>query len=68
VNAIKLKPCPFCGGPAALWAQTPIADWKGEHATWVVRCEMPDKGGCGITTQGHKSNLVVEDQWNRRTP
>lgn len=63
---IKLRPCPCCGGKAALWADAPVGDWRPEAAAWVVRCELPAKGGCGLTTQRDRSDSVVMDAWNRR--
>jgi hypothetical protein len=65
---INLRPCPCCGGKAALWASTPVADWRPESAGWVVRCEMPAKGGCGLATPQHKSDRQVMEWWNRRAP
>jgi Lar family restriction alleviation protein len=56
----KLKPCPFCGGAAAMDNTYPAHPDRG---AWYVRCVK-----CGISTLGTpyglKANVVRA--WNRR--
>ena len=61
---IKLRPCPCCGGEANLWAQGPLMN--PADAEWIVRCDTPAKGGCGLSTWPDKSDRVVMERWNKR--
>ena len=56
MDEIKLKPCPFCGGPAA------IVD-KSNHIrnTYFVGCWW-----CGVRTDCEHDKRVAVDAWNRR--
>lgn len=54
---IELKPCPFCGGEAA------IDSFKHGSGVAVV-CA----GGCGLDTVGYwsDSHVSIAERWNRR--
>lgn len=47
----KLKPCPFCGGTAAI---------QGITIVWV-KCLK-----CGVETAGYRDEEDAIDVWNRR--
>lgn len=62
----KLKPCPFCGGPADLRSYTDA----GGRKSWTVRC----RNLC-VVTCGHRDERgrwrptlrkEVIETWNRR--
>lgn len=62
IKMIDLKPCPFCGGDAAI-GQAAIGSKK--YPVWWVRCKR-----CGATTASHGSEGGEENAvkaWNRRT-
>ena len=59
MREIKLKPCPFCGGPAVIRSPTPY--WLKEKM-WAAGCaaghaESPEM----------QSKLQAAEWWNRRT-
>ena len=52
----KLKPCPFCGGEAALWRFYDL------HVTnHYIGCTT-----CGAQTRGTDSDDLCIEVWNRR--
>lgn len=63
----ELKPCPFCGGPAALGE---IAEGHEDYGGQFIACTDPQ---CGASTNlrfplmDDAVPLLVE-QWNRRVP
>lgn len=67
---VKLRHCRRCGGKASLWADCPMPafhagdDAINRESAWVVRCESPAKGGCGLSTPRHPRDRVVIDWWN----
>lgn len=59
-QAIPLKPCPCCGGPAAMHANADGWNW--------VECSR-----CGLATMyrisaGDDCRPLVAEAWNTRTP
>ena len=58
---IELKPCPFCGGEAALVKRDiQFGHWPS-GGTWYVHCKK-----CLITTQPRRKADPVIEIWNRR--
>ena len=57
MDEIKLKPCPFCGGPARLC---------GECNYYWVECEF--QNGClvGPITDSFCTECEAIEAWNRR--
>lgn len=58
MTAPKLKPCPFCGGPAEIW--------KANHnrSAWIA-C----MGRCAtVISREHKTDAEAIAAWNTRTP
>jgi Lar family restriction alleviation protein len=53
----ELKPCPMCGGNAALY---PVA--KNDPGA-LVRCIRDE---CGLKTRMHPTNAVAIAAWNKR--
>lgn len=51
----KLKPCPFCGGPAFLW------DLKPTYKEYYIQCQK-----CRIEQKLYKSRAAAINAWNRR--
>ena len=59
---MKLKPCPFCGGPATMKIGRHY-DGRGEY---TPRCQNPK---CpGRITKIWLDKSVAEDIWNNRAP
>ncbi len=53
----KLKPCPFCGGPAGLWRA------HADRPAWIA-CD----GACVVlVTRECKTDDEAIAAWNRRT-
>ena len=57
----KMKPCPFCGGPASLYSVVQ----PNNDVTYAVDCE---NDGCEISscTLLHKTPAEAVEAWNRR--
>lgn len=53
-----LKPCPFCGGAAAVWGAS--GGKIGDMTSWVS-C-----GGCYVSTDVFGSEAEAVASWNRR--
>jgi Lar family restriction alleviation protein len=54
----KLKPCPFCGGPAIYWRSSP--DWE-PTARWAAGCENGHAVSTDMETKGQAAVW-----WNTR--
>lgn len=54
----KLKPCPFCGGEAAI---------RNLHDEWWVECDMT-RGWCEVIprTWSYDTKEEAIEAWNRR--
>lgn len=52
-NGTKLKPCPFCGGPAC-W-------WNHGRLKWFCGCM-----DCKIFSQYDGDRRVLAEAWNKR--
>ena len=62
----RLKPCPFCGEPAAIW-YFPQHDRPLLKEAYYVGCTN-DNCGCEIEKPGaFKSLDEAVEAWNRRT-
>lgn len=53
---IKLKPCPFCGGPAEI-----VNTGRSVLNTYFVGCWW-----CGVRTDYEHDEEIAVDLWNRR--
>lgn len=68
---VPLKPCPFCGGEAALGTST-IKRWKDIHGNYgeftghSVNCIMCGSTNRGIA-EGFQTPEKATEHWNRRT-
>jgi len=59
---MKLLPCPFCGGEAA------IADWSATSSNLPFDAYCSSKDGCRITLEGYSSADEAATAWNTRAP
>ena len=82
MDEIKLKPCPFCGGEAAMIANVGCADAaSGDFRAWefCVMClgcniSLPRRnyhlsvqlGKCGEIVVAQDDRQEAADTWNRR--
>lgn len=82
MDGIKLKPCPFCGGEAAMIANGACIDaTRGEYRAWefCVMCiscnvSLPRRdyhlsvklGKCGEIVVMQDERKEAADLWNRR--
>ena len=63
MSEIKLKPCPFCGGPAYLFHSI-----EGDVFVFCAICDARSKTYSNVTSFDEvttASNIVIE-AWNRR--
>lgn len=56
MDKIKLKPCPFCGGPAEI-----VDNSRCAPNTYFVGCWL-----CGARTGCGHHKWIVAELWNRR--
>lgn len=66
--AIKLKPCPFCGGKARiLGGETP--SFSVEYAVHCEACAVETRPGSCLATKARAKSIAREiaaERWNRR--
>ena len=58
MNNIKLKPCPFCGSTAKVWAK-----WRCEF--YCIECDN-EECGCVYGDNMQLSFEEVIEEWNKR--
>jgi Lar family restriction alleviation protein len=56
----NLKPCPFCGGEAAIDTLNTI---KGNPGAYRMQCQ-----GCGVATRWCSSEISAQSAWSIRVP
>lgn len=56
MDEIKLKPCPFCGGPAEI-----VNTGNGVLNIYFAGCLW-----CGVRTECEYNEDIAADVWNRR--
>lgn len=55
----ELKPCPFCGGKAAIGT---LFHSRDNIVKYTMKCS-----GCGVLTPLYKTKQEARKAWNRRT-
>lgn len=60
MNPEKLKPCPFCGGKAAMWDSGSMHPGYKTYRVCCLKCHVAQ------ADQMHYSQREAADAWNRR--
>ncbi|MBP1589122.1 MAG: Lar family restriction alleviation protein [Kiritimatiellae bacterium] len=62
MSAVKLKPCPFCGGKAV------VARSDDEPPVFFAGCDTLWCRGSAVTLSHYRSPEEAAEAWNRRAP
>lgn len=61
----KLRPCPFCGGPAKLTERKKYYEKSDPRAVFIIECDSP----CDmkyVSTGEYDDRQACIDAWNKR--